>query len=281
MTPFILKNTDISFNDIYKIINENLILSIDASVIEIINKSRSYLEGKILNSNESYYGINTGFGDLHNIKIKEDDLAKLQVNLLKSHACGTGDKIESELVRLMLLLKIISLSKGYSGIKLQTVERLIFFFNNNINPVVYKYGSLGASGDLAPLSHLSLPLIGLGEVEYNGKTYSSEEILKKFKLESLTLGSKEGLALINGTQFMLASLINSTIESINIFEYSNELSKRWSSIRPAPIPMREISKRLKDSTLSELSEIKKKINTNNFFELNIIFNNSTLIIYKF
>ena len=224
MTPFILKNTDISFNDIYKIINENLILSIDASVIETINKSRSYLENKILKSNESYYGINTGFGDLHNIKIKENDLAKLQVNLLKSHACGTGDKIDPKLVRLMLLLKIISLSKGYSGIKLQTVERLIFFFNNNINPIVYKYGSLGASGDLAPLSHLSLPLIGLGEVEYNGKTYSSEEILKKFKLESLTLGSKEGLALINGTQFMLASLINSTIESINIFEYSNLIS---------------------------------------------------------
>ena len=114
MTPFILKNTDISFNDIYKIINENLILSIDASVIETINKSRSYLEDKILKSNESYYGINTGFGDLHNIKIKENDLAKLQVNLLKSHACGTGDKIESELVRLMLLLKIISLFLFFS-----------------------------------------------------------------------------------------------------------------------------------------------------------------------
>ena len=216
MTSFILKNNNISFNDIYKIVNENLNISLDSSVIERINKSRTYLEDKIIRSNESFYGINTGFGDLHNIKIKDDDLAKLQVNLIKSHACGSGDKIDSELVKLMLLLKIISLSKGFSGIKLKTVERLIFFFNKNINPIVYKYGSLGASGDLAPLSHLSLPLIGLGEVEYKDKIYKSEEILTKFKLEPLALGSKEGLALINGTQFMLASLINSTINSINL-----------------------------------------------------------------
>ena len=224
MTSFILKNNNISFNDIYKIVNENLNISLDSSVIERINKSRTYLEDKIIRSNESFYGINTGFGDLHNIKIKDDDLAKLQVNLIKSHACGSGDKIDSELVKLMLLLKIISLSKGFSGIKLKTVERLIFFFNKNINPIVYKYGSLGASGDLAPLSHLSLPLIGLGEVEYKDKIYKSEEILTKFKLEPLALGSKEGLALINGTQFMLASLINSTINSINLCEYANLIS---------------------------------------------------------
>ena len=130
-------------------------------------------------------------------------------------------KVDSKIVKLMILLKVISLTKGYSGIKIQTIERLLFFYNNDIFPVVYKYGSLGASGDLAPLSHLSLPLIGLGDVEFEGKIYNTEIILNKFKLDSLTLGAKEGLALINGTQYMLASLIDSTINSINICNHSD------------------------------------------------------------
>ena len=224
MNSFIIKDINISFNDIHSIINENLKLMIDASTIEKINNSRNYLEKKITDSDENYYGINTGFGDLHNIKIDENDLVKLQTNLLKSHACGVGGQVDSEIVKLMILLKIISLSKGFSGIKLETIERLLFFFNNNINPVVFKYGSLGASGDLSPLSHLSLPLIGLGEVEYNGEVYESTEILNKFNLKALKLGSKEGLALINGTQYMLASLINSVIHSFNISEYANLIS---------------------------------------------------------
>ena len=161
MNSFIIKDINISFNDIFKIINEDLNLSIHSSVIDKINSSRSYLEKKITDSDESYYGINTGFGDLQNFKIGENDLVELQTNLLKSHACGVGDKVDSEIVKLMILLKIISLSKGFSGIKLETINRLLFFFNNNINPVIYKYGSLGASGDLSPLSHLSLPLICL------------------------------------------------------------------------------------------------------------------------
>jgi len=224
MHSFVIKDVNISFNNISKIINENLNLSIDTSTIEKINNSRNYLEKKIKDSDTCYYGINTGFGDLQNVKIDEDDLAQLQANLLKSHACGVGDKVDSEIVRTMILLKIISLSKGFSGIKLATIERLIFFFNNNINPVVYKYGSLGASGDLSPLSHLSLPLIGLGEVEHNGKLYKSKELLNKFNLKPLNLGSKEGLALINGTQYMLASLINSAMHSVNLCEYANLIS---------------------------------------------------------
>ena len=224
MNSFIIKDINISFNDIFKIINEDLNLSIHSSVIDKINSSRSYLEKKITDSDESYYGINTGFGDLQNFKIGENDLVKLQTNLLKSHACGVGDKVDSEIVKLMILLKIISLSKGFSGIKLETINRLLFFFNNNVNPVIYKYGSLGASGDLSPLSHLSLPLIGLGEVEYKGEVYESAEILNKFNLKALKLGSKEGLALINGTQYMLASLINSVIHSFNISEYANLIS---------------------------------------------------------
>ena len=224
MNSFTINTNNVSFNEIKKIINEDLNLSIDSSVVDKINDSRTYLDKKIIDSTESYYGVNTGFGDLHNFKIDENDLVKLQTNLLKSHACGVGDKVDSEIVKLMILLKIISFSKGFSGIKLETIERLLFFFNNNINPIVYKYGSLGASGDLSPLSHLSLPLIGLGEVEYNGKIYESTEVLNKFNLKSLKLGSKEGLALINGTQYMLASLINSAIHSVNLCEYANLIS---------------------------------------------------------
>ena len=219
MSAFIIKDNNISFADIFKIINKDLKLTVDDSIIEKISKSRKIFENTINNSDDKFYGINTGFGDLHNVKIKNDHLSILQKNLIKSHACGAGEKIDSKIVKIMILLKIISLTKGYSGIKTQTIERLLFFFNNKIFPVVYKYGSLGASGDLAPLSHLSLPLIGLGEVEFNGEICNTEIILSKFKLNSLTLGAKEGLALINGTQYMLASLIDSTINSINICNY--------------------------------------------------------------
>ena len=221
MSAFIIKDNNISFADIFKIINKDLKLTVDDSIIEKISKSRKIFENTINNSDDKFYGINTGFGDLHNVKIKNDHLSILQKNLIKSHACGAGEKIDSKIVKIMILLKIISLTKGYSGIKTQTIERLLFFFNNKIFPVVYKYGSLGASGDLAPLSHLSLPLIGLGEVEFNGEICNTEIILSKFKLNSLTLGAKEGLALINGTQYMLASLIDSTINSINICNYSD------------------------------------------------------------
>ena len=221
MSSFIIKDNNISFADISTIINKDFKLSIDNTIIEKIIASRKIFENTINNSDDKFYGINTGFGDLHNVKINNNDLCALQENLIKSHACGVGDKIDSKIVKLMILLKIISLTKGYSGIKIQTIERLLFFYNNDILPVVYKYGSLGASGDLAPLSHLSLPLIGLGEVEFEGKIYNTEIILSKFKLDSLTLGAKEGLALINGTQYMLASLIDSTINSINICNYSD------------------------------------------------------------
>ena len=221
MSAFIIKDNNISFADIFKIINKDLKLTVDDSIIEKISKSRKIFENTINNSDDKFYGINTGFGDLQNVKIKNDHLSILQKNLIKSHACGAGEKIDSKIVKIMILLKIISLTKGYSGIKTQTIERLLFFFNNKIFPVVYKYGSLGASGDLAPLSHLSLPLIGLGEVEFNGEICNTEIILSKFKLNSLTLGAKEGLALINGTQHMLASLIDSTINSINICNYSD------------------------------------------------------------
>lgn len=181
---------------------KKLALSEEAKVN--IQKCREYLDKKMESHEDPIYGINTGFGSLYNIKISNENLTKLQENLVMSHACGTGDEVSPEIVKMMLLLKIQSLSYGYSGVQLETVERLIDFYNHEIFPVVYEQGSLGASGDLAPLAHLSLPLIGTGEVYYEGKKHAAEEILKHFGWSAIQLKSKEGLALLNGTQFMSA-----------------------------------------------------------------------------
>ena len=224
MTNYTIKNKNISVDEIYDIVFKNKKLSLSKTVISNINKSRSFLEKKIRDENKPFYGINTGFGDLHNVKIDNGNLEILQSNLLRSHACGTGEKVESNIVKLMMLLKIISLSKGFSGIKLETVERLLFFYNNNIFPVVYKYGSLGASGDLSPLSHMSLPIIGEGEVEYKGKVINSKKVLKKYSLKKISLGLKEGLALINGTQFMLSSLLYSLFDAYRISYLADKIS---------------------------------------------------------
>ncbi|GGB80930.1 histidine ammonia-lyase [Flavobacterium suaedae] len=169
-----------------------------------IEKCRTYLDDKMKEHKEPIYGINTGFGSLCNVKVSNDDLSKLQENLVKSHACGTGDLVPEDIIKIMLLLKIQSLSYGNSGVQLQTVERLIEFYNNDILPVVYEQGSLGASGDLAPLAHLSLPLLGEGEVYADGFRQPSHKVLEKMGWEPIVLQSKEGLALLNGTQFMAA-----------------------------------------------------------------------------
>ncbi|NBL65190.1 histidine ammonia-lyase [Flavobacterium sp. NST-5] len=169
-----------------------------------IQKCRDFLDKKMESHEDPIYGINTGFGSLYNIKITNENLTKLQENLVMSHACGTGDEVPKDIVKIMLLLKIQSLSYGYSGVQLETVERLVDFYNHEIFPIVYEQGSLGASGDLAPLAHLSLPLIGLGKVFYNGKKQDASQVLKQFSWNPIQLKSKEGLALLNGTQFMSA-----------------------------------------------------------------------------
>lgn len=187
-----------------EILDSRVPIALSDEVRHKIILCRKYLDRKIQNSEQPIYGITTGFGSLCDISVGSDDLAKLQRNLVMSHACGTGEQVPSEIVRLMLLLKIRSLSYGYSGVQLQTVERLIDFYNNDILPVVYQQGSLGASGDLAPLAHLSLPLLGLGEVEHAGRRRPAAEVLAEFGWKPLELQSKEGLALLNGTQFMSA-----------------------------------------------------------------------------
>lgn len=169
-----------------------------------IIKCREYLDNKMKTQKEPIYGVTTGFGSLCNISISKEQLSQLQKNLVMSHACGVGEEVPHEVVKIMLLNKIQSLSYGNSGVQLQTVERLIEFFNNDILPVVYQQGSLGASGDLAPLAHLCLPLLGLGVVDYKGERISGEELNHKFSWQPIELQSKEGLALLNGTQFMSA-----------------------------------------------------------------------------
>ena len=170
-----------------------------------IQRCRDYLDSKTGEKDAApIYGVTTGFGSLCNISVDKKRLGELQKNLVMSHACGTGERVPSEIVKLILLLKIQSLSYGHSGVQVATVERLIDFFNNGVLPVIYQQGSLGASGDLAPLAHMSLPLLGLGEAEFEGQVLPAAEILKKFGWEPIELQSKEGLALLNGTQFMSA-----------------------------------------------------------------------------
>lgn len=182
---------------------------------------RKYLDDKIKTQNQPIYGINTGFGSLCDVKISNENLTHLQENLVMSHACGVGDKVPERIVKLMLLLKIQSLSYGHSGVQLETVKRLIDFYNHNILPVVYTQGSLGASGDLAPLAHLALPLIAKGEVVYKGSTVSSESLLKQFNWEPIELASKEGLALLNGTQFMSAYGVAALIKSYKLSYFAD------------------------------------------------------------
>ena len=201
---------------IQEIITTNKKLDLSDEALLNIKKSKEYLNKKIENNKTPIYGINTGFGSLCNVEISSENLSKLQENLVMSHACGTGEYVPKPIIKLMLLLKIQSLSYGYSGVQLKTVERLIHFYNEDILPVIYSQGSLGASGDLAPLAHLALPLIGKGEVYFEGKRIASEAILKKQNLEPITLEAKEGLALLNGTQFMSAYGIHLLLKSYKL-----------------------------------------------------------------
>ena len=174
------------------------------TAIANIDGCRTYLDLKMAENEDAIYGINTGFGALRDKRIGPEHLEQLQYNLMRSHACGAGTEVPSEIVRLMLLLKARSLAYGHSGVQVATVQRLLDFYNSGILPIVYTQGSLGASGDLAPLAHLSLPLIGEGEVWMDGERMPAAQMLKSKRWEPLRLQSKEGLALLNGTQFMLA-----------------------------------------------------------------------------
>ena len=185
-----------------EIITKNMRLALSEESVERITRCRRYLDDKISECDHPIYGITTGFGSLCNISIDTQDLSTLQENLVKSHACGCGEKVDPVIVKIMLLTKIMSLSFGNSGVQLSTVQRLVDFFNDDVLPVIYQLGSLGASGDLAPLANMCLPLLGLGEVLYKGKIRPAAEVLEEKGWKPVKLVSKEGLALLNGTQFM-------------------------------------------------------------------------------
>ena len=195
----------LTFERIEEILTGNMKLELTPEVKERIQRCRDYLDRKIETQSEPLYGITTGFGSLCNKNISPDELSTLQENLVKSHACSVGDEVSPVIVRLMMLLKAHALSLGHSGVQVITVQRILDFFNNDVLPIVYDRGSLGASGDLAPLANLFLPLIGVGDVYYKGKKREAISVLDEFAWKPVRLMSKEGLALLNGTQFMSAN----------------------------------------------------------------------------
>ena len=211
----------LSIDQIKEIVLQDLKLELSEEARANIVKCRMYLDEKLKSNEKPIYGINTGFGSLCNVKISTENLSKLQENLVKSHACGTGQEVPLEIVKIILLLKIQSLSYGHSGVQLKTVERLIDFYNNDILPVIYNQGSLGASGDLAPLAHLSLPLLGEGEVYQDGFRQPAAKVLDKMGWDPIILQSKEGLALLNGTQFMSAYGVYILIKSCKLSYFAD------------------------------------------------------------
>ncbi len=211
---------NLTISDIQSIGNS---FSISANAKSHIATNRQYLD-KILTEDATYYGINTGFGSLCNVKIEQEELAQLQENLVCSHACGMGAEVPEEIVRLMMLLKVHGLAQGYSGVRPELVQRLVDFYNEGIHPVVYEQGSLGASGDLAPLAHLSLPLIGKGWVNYKGQKRETAAVLFEMGMEPLALAAKEGLALLNGTQFMSAYAVHNMIAGQRLMQWADIIS---------------------------------------------------------
>ena len=219
----IISTKKLTIKKVNEIITKGMKIALSDEAKNAIEKCRKFLDSKMGDIGRPVYGITTGFGSLCNISIPEKELSTLQHNLVMSHACGTGDQVRPEIVKLMILLKVQSLSYGYSGVQLATVERLIDMFNNDIIPVVYQQGSLGASGDLAPLAHMCLPIIGMGEVHYKGEVRQAAELWKELGWEPIRLQSKEGLALLNGTQFMSAHAVWSLIKAEKLSDWADKI----------------------------------------------------------
>ena len=218
---FIIGNKALNIEDIIKISHESSKISLSKGSVKAIEKARNYLKNRVTKKQDTIYGINTGFGSLCNISISLDQIEDLQLNLVRSHACGMGDEVPTEVVRIIMLLKILSLSTGHSGVRIKLVDQLVKYFNKGIIPQIYTQGSLGASGDLAPLAHLGLTIIGEGKI-WNGKRYvSSQSILKQKKIRPLSLRAKEGLAILNGTQFSTAYAVWCISEAKRLFELAN------------------------------------------------------------
>ncbi|MHA1910131.1 MAG: histidine ammonia-lyase, partial [Candidatus Kariarchaeaceae archaeon] len=206
----------LTFTEFIAVARENAKVRLSPSAEDLIIQARKRVEEAIA-SGQTIYGINTGFGELSNVRISTDDLEKLQINLIRSHAAGIGENLPTEVVRGAMLLLVNSLSKGSSGVRKLVINQLINFLNANITPVVPSIGSLGASGDLAPLAHIALVLLGEGKAVFQGNTLDGSEVLSQADLKPITLSAKEGLGLINGTHVMLSTGILALVDSINLF----------------------------------------------------------------
>lgn len=216
VTQFMLNPGQLIFSDLEILLNEATEIQLDSRCIKAIHASEKIVTD-ILAEDKIVYGINTGFGSLANKRIDAADLQTLQRSIVLSHAAGTGELFSDATVRLILALKINSLARGYSGVRIQTIDALIRLFNEKIYPCIPSQGSVGASGDLAPLAHLSAALLGVGEVRHNGKIISAQDGLKLANLEPLTLAPKEGLALLNGTQVSTALALLGLLAAKNNF----------------------------------------------------------------
>ena len=219
-----INNQQYTLEDFEKIISSGVKVMMGPKAQKAIVDCHNYLSRKLESQDQIIYGINTGFGSLCNTVVGHDELEQLQLNLVRSHACGLGSEVPSEMVKRILLLKAIGLSKGHSGVQLDTVERILFFYNEEILPIIYEQGSLGASGDLAPLAHMSLPIIGEGEVMFKGKKRLAKEVLQELGLSAIRLQAKEGLALLNGTQFMSAYLSFGVSKGFDVLYKSNDVA---------------------------------------------------------
>lgn len=221
MNKHLISPQPLTYELLERIINEPFHFELSDESKQLIQKCRDYIDKKMENHDTPIYGITTGFGSLCNHTISRDELSQLQKNLVMSHACSTGTEVQPEIVRLMLFLKAHALSLGNSGVQVETVQRILDFLNNDVLPVVYDRGSLGASGDLAPLSNLFLPLIGMGDIYYKGVKQDAANVLKEFGWEPIELKSKEGLALLNGTQFMSSHGVYAMIKTFKIVKLAD------------------------------------------------------------
>ena len=224
METHYINNQHYTLEDFEKIISSGVNVLIGPKAQKAIVDCHEYLTHKLESQDQIIYGINTGFGSLCDTVVGHDELEELQLNLVRSHACGIGAEVPDEIVKRILLLKAIGLCKGHSGVQLDTVERILFFYNEDILPIIYEQGSLGASGDLAPLAHMSLPIIGEGEVYFKGERRQAKDVLQEYSLNPIRLQAKEGLALLNGTQFMSAYLSFGVSRGFDILNNANNVA---------------------------------------------------------
>lgn len=219
-----ISDKHLSIDEVKEVIERKIKIVLSETAKKKISDCRNFLDEKMTRHANPIYGINTGFGSLCDVKISDDELGQLQENLVMSHACGLGEEVPADIVRIMLFLKAQGLAYGYSGVQLETVERLLDFYNEDVLPVIYQQGSLGASGDLAPLAHMSLALLGKGQVRVKGVLRDTEEVYEEKGWKPIQLKSKEGLALINGTQFMSSFGVWSLIKAKRYSEKADQIA---------------------------------------------------------